>query len=87
MYIFFILFCVFLPCPAHTVHVEDPLPAALQSRAEELKTAVSQLVELLDLNHPSTARLKVSAQRRFVHWGHLFPTVGCTCRQLQHQGY
>ena len=41
------------------VHVDDPLPAALRSRAEELKTAVSQLVELLDLNQPSTARLKV----------------------------
>ena len=41
------------------VHIDDPLPAALRSRAEELKTAVSQLVELLDLNQPSTARLKV----------------------------
>ena len=42
------------------MHTEDdPLPAALQSRAEEFKAAVSQLVELLDLNHPSTARLKV----------------------------
>ena len=40
--------------------VEDPLPAALQSRAEEFKSAVGQLVDLLDLNQPSTARLKVS---------------------------
>ena len=39
--------------------VHDPLPAELQSRAEQFKTAVNQLVDLLDLNHPSTMKLKV----------------------------
>ena len=44
---------------------DDPLPAALKSRAEEFKSSVTQLVDLLDLNHPSTARLKVKVVFRF----------------------
>ena len=49
----FTRFCLDLP------PLDDPLPAELQSRAEQLRTAVNQLVDLLDLNHPSTVKLKV----------------------------
>lgn len=53
------------PPPPPPPPPDDPLPAALQSRAEEFKSSVTQLVDLLDLNHPSTARLKVKVVFRY----------------------
>ena len=47
--------------------LDDPLPAELQSRAEQFKVAINQLVDLLDLNHPSTVKLKVCSYRYHVY--------------------
>ena len=47
--------------------LDDPLPAELQSRAEQFKVAINQLVDLLDLNRPSTVKLKVSCYRYRVY--------------------
>ena len=39
--------------------IADPVPEKLKTKADEFRTSVIQLLELLDISNPSTIRLKV----------------------------
>jgi len=43
----------------HTHTIDDPIPSEVKGLANDFRTSANELVELLDLTKPTTARLKV----------------------------